>query len=543
MSFLRAHLGPQARWDPYVIPRSKLKAWWHADDHGMANMTDAGSGVISAWKDRIGGLSLAASTTARPTWAADSFDGGLAGVTFDGTANVMSVASIPFSGAVDCEIWALVSVSAGAAVAHLVSFGGTGSATSRQMRRDSSNRLSVSDGSTILVGTTNNSFVGPHIAQVYFASTTMGWRRDGGKSANSASFANTAIGTTRTAFGASNATTPASFGGMVLRQLFIFQGSLTTAERNILEYYLAIDADDPTLLDSAHPYYFGTGTGDAPSFTALPSYFTPADRVTAAAAGYQVIMMASPPSSDAADETTYAYWPLTDSSSQTINLIEASTWSGKRWGFLWANRRNTAASHNYKSNPIFPAITLSSKQCRAEYSTIAKANAATKVRAMHWLGYTSSEYNAVADAAGFTHATDILTRATLAASPATYFTSNSAYGPNTYLVMTDKIWLNDNKLSDASAYEGIILDYEVQDSRTTTETQDFLLDLASTVQAKGKKLYLYTNRLDGGSAPYNALTSANCPAIYAALDGFGLLMVKGNDMATTYAAQKAILGV
>jgi hypothetical protein len=56
-------------------------------------MTDDGSGVISAWVDKVGAMSVTAATTARPTWTVGALTSptgnAKSGLTFDGTANCM----------------------------------------------------------------------------------------------------------------------------------------------------------------------------------------------------------------------------------------------------------------------------------------------------------------------------------------------------------------------------------------------------------------------------------------------------------------------
>jgi Flp pilus assembly pilin Flp len=139
---------------------------------------------------------------------------------------------------------------------------------------------------------------------------------------------------------------------------------------------------------------------------------------------------------------------------------------------------------------------------------------------MHLLGYPSSEYIRVANAAGFSE-TDILSQATIATAPDKFCTGSSRFGPATFATITDRIVLNNT----AAAGQGIMLDYEVQDGRTASETRAFIEDLASTIHAKGKKIILYTNA--SGSAARSPSTvighSACPPSVKATAIEYGMI--------------------
>lgn len=103
-------------YNPKKALGSDLIAWWDADGRywgAFGGMTDDGSGVISSWKDIKAGYDATAATTARPTFSASSFNGG-PGVTFDGTANVMTsttaglLSALP-AAANPSDIWVLCS--------------------------------------------------------------------------------------------------------------------------------------------------------------------------------------------------------------------------------------------------------------------------------------------------------------------------------------------------------------------------------------------------------------------------------------------------
>lgn len=89
-----------------------VEAW----DVSKSQRTDDGAGVISALVGLKSGYILSAATTARPTYSATSFNGA-PGLTFNGTANVMTcttaglLSAVP-DGAEAGELWVLCSQAA-----------------------------------------------------------------------------------------------------------------------------------------------------------------------------------------------------------------------------------------------------------------------------------------------------------------------------------------------------------------------------------------------------------------------------------------------
>lgn len=252
--------GNRPNWDPYLLTPSILKAWWSADDHGTGLMTDDGSGLISAWKDRIGGMSITAATTARATWSATAFNSSYSGLTFDGSANCYvstTLASLP-TGATGGEIFALVNQAAGTGAQHRIAhYGGNGAAVDRYISASSGNptRFFISDNSTNLVDTSQN-FSGNFIVGGYWSGTTEGARINGrDTSPATAGTASLNTGTVRFRMGAHNSGSAGNFWRGVIRHLIITT-TLTSAGRQKLEGWLAWDAAlATTLLPSSHPYY------------------------------------------------------------------------------------------------------------------------------------------------------------------------------------------------------------------------------------------------------------------------------------------------
>jgi hypothetical protein len=229
-----------------------LVAWWSADDHGTANMTDDGAGLISAWVDRIGGLSVTAATTARPTWSATAFTGSdgttKAGLIGDGVANTLATTTLtglPGTSTAG-EIWVVVqpNLAGVVAAATYVAYGAQGGGTNRQVRKGANSMApSVSDGTT----TTGNGGIGafatsgPHIIRGTWAGTTQTGTVNGVDFAAAGTIGSLNTTMTRMRFFANAATAAATFSNCVIRHVFI-PTTLTAAQANNLTAWCAWDS-------------------------------------------------------------------------------------------------------------------------------------------------------------------------------------------------------------------------------------------------------------------------------------------------------------
>lgn len=275
-------------------------------------------------------------------------------------------------------------------------------------------------------------------------------------------------------------------------------------------------------------------------------YFTKASNDPLPSLGIRVFQQAPPPASDSVDET-YSYWPVTDVS--TSQNFSTSTWTGgNKWSFLWANRRNYDDAWNKKPNP-FPAPTIKTgtQECRATFTTIDRANAATQCQIRYMLGRSAADYQAPWIAVGGV-AGDFITDAQMRANPGNYCTTDFQNGTVTYKVTVDRVYLPAPRFVDGTHPElqlGVVLDYEVQDSRTPANTLAFLQALAADLHADGRQLYIYTNPLNAPTEKYTGLDNTNLPAVLAAVDFLSIFAwsksVEGS-VAASYAAQIALLG-
>jgi hypothetical protein len=184
-------------WGEYASPENTLimklgadaVAWW-----------DAGAGVslaasnVTAWRDRIGGVSPAQVTAAnQPTWAASDYNSGPS-VTFDGV-NDQLTASTGVSGlpaaATPSWLWAVVQQDAtfaqdGGATRGMCMWGNTsGSAAQRRHSRTTTageDRLGVSvgNGSASIPVVTSGVFIGKHTALLKVEASQASARLDQG---------------------------------------------------------------------------------------------------------------------------------------------------------------------------------------------------------------------------------------------------------------------------------------------------------------------------------------------------------------------------
>lgn len=265
MSAGRLLFAKRRLWTPYDIPRSVLKAWWNADDHASSVlMTDDGAGLISSWTDRINGLAVTAATTARPTWASNSFNSSYAGVTFDGAANVMTEAALSAlipSAAVPGTLWAVaapVTPDTAVSLRNPISYGGNNTGSRRQIEHSASNfatanapRASDSGGTLTITGTASSWISAAIVMGQYDATTVTGYL-------NGTTFGTSGAGTlsttaTRLRIGAVALTAVAGFFNGPIRHVLITT-ALTTLQRQQLEGWLAWDSGLQSLLPASHPF-------------------------------------------------------------------------------------------------------------------------------------------------------------------------------------------------------------------------------------------------------------------------------------------------
>jgi len=236
-----------------------LKAWWNADNHALPLMTDDGAGLISNWVDRAGGMAVTGTTTARPTWASNSFNSAYAGLTFDGVANTLvstALTTLP-TGATAGEMFAVASnTDPGTAALYIVRYGGGAASTDRALGKanGASARWRALDA-TVTTDVVNPLFTGPHFGRGEWSGTTQVSSIDGGAGTGPATgtIATLNTGTTRLRIGAAAGTSAAGWWIGVIRHVLVTT-TLTTLQRQQMEGWMAWNSGLQSLLPAAHPY-------------------------------------------------------------------------------------------------------------------------------------------------------------------------------------------------------------------------------------------------------------------------------------------------
>ncbi len=286
------------------------------------------------------------------------------------------------------------------------------------------------------------------------------------------------------------------------------------------------------------------------------------------AAPWRIFRNANPP---AHADAAYAYWPCTDATSMMANM-NGSRWTGNAWLYVWANRAmtpNPAQSGTFNTKPnMIQSLSCDGKLVfdgvstyRCVYSTYEKANAATQSLIRYWLGrsdFAAPWVEAGGAASDFVFVSELYADVT-SGKPSAYFTTCIPGHP--HQVMQDIPWLPSTLTGGAGSFTratamagrigqvpGVVLDYEVQDGRSTAMSPAFLRALCDDIHTAtpAGKLFIRTNPLDRLNAGQIAtgLDADNLPAVLAHTDYLSVKLWSRNtqgDLAQSYAAQMAML--
>lgn len=224
VQIIRIGLRPRRRAGP-VVPFSPtdlgaaLLGWFVADD-----LTP---GAVASWVDRVAAYNFTGAGAEQPTASATSYNGA-PGVTFDGTANTLTLASVPFpTGATACNIWAVVDQTALAADATariIFSYGGDANTGQRRLYRSVTSGQNRPFG---LVGTGGGAptanlaadFSGRHYVRTNISGTSIAAGMDGTMSSGTAAVP--ATGTSRSRIGAVANVAASSFFQGVIREIIV----------------------------------------------------------------------------------------------------------------------------------------------------------------------------------------------------------------------------------------------------------------------------------------------------------------------------------
>jgi len=227
----------------------------------------------------------------------------------------------------------------------------------------------------------------------------------------------------------------------------------------------------------------------------------------------------------------YAFFPQTNCTALDLTSAMSSRWTaGEIDHRIWANRWN--GGKNKAPNPISPAVkTSSGKQCRLQYTSIAKADAATEAETAATLGYAPHDVNGFGyldwtEAAGFSDS-NVYDYTTFKANADSLCTQLSG----SYLLATDVVVLPVVDVTNVPVIprQGVEIDYEVQDNHTVDQTNAVLTAVSQMVHEKGYEFLFYTNPLDGDALVCcSGINSGNLDYIQSMADRFGILVYQNN---------------
>jgi len=258
------HMRRDGVWVPSDLG-SVLNSHWTADDHGTSNMTDDGSGLISAWKARVSAVNPIAVTTARPTWTSTAFNTLYTGMTFDGTTDVIGTAtgvSGLITGATAGYIFTVVDQTALVADTGQRTIGGygaTGAGGGRFLLRtvtSGANRLRISTGTAAPLDDVSVDFSSRHMVLAGFAASGVisGWIDGAVTSPATSATTVPNTGTSRVRLGASINTSADLFWQGVIRHFMVLTGALTAVDIDKLFGWAAWDGGLRANLPASHPY-------------------------------------------------------------------------------------------------------------------------------------------------------------------------------------------------------------------------------------------------------------------------------------------------
>ncbi len=268
--------------------------------------------------------------------------------------------------------------------------------------------------------------------------------------------------------------------------------------------------------------------------------FTKADN---ARLTFRVFASAAPPGNDNVTNVTYPHWPATNYSASRA-VLTTSTYSEPGHGrelFVWANRRNFGdGNFNRKPNDAPGGGIESSEgyECRATFTSIGLANAATRISLRYILGI---------DYSGIVASHPNLTVYTFAEwnDPArrdAIFDEVSVHGGVAYKTGRNIVLLMEPM--DASKLTGVKIDYEPQDNRTSAQTDAILALLLKDIHGAGKEAFLLVNPYNQPGAVKSGITVDGLAAVLESWDWLTLWLHTENvagSIRAAYDAQVAML--
>jgi hypothetical protein len=227
----------------------------------------------------------------------------------------------------------------------------------------------------------------------------------------------------------------------------------------------------------------------------------------------------------------YLYFPQSNCTPLDLTSAMTSKWTdGQIVHRIWANRWN--GGKNKSPNPIRPTIrTSNGTECRLEYTSIAKADAATEAETAATLTYGAHDLHGFGyldwtEAAGMPDSS-VYDYTTFKANADALCTKPSG----SYLLATDVVVLPVADVNNVPVVprEGVEVDYEVQDNHSVAQTNAVLAALSQMVHQKAYAFSFYTNPLDGPMLRCcSGIDPTNVDYIQSLVDRFGILVWQYN---------------
>lgn len=226
-----------------------------------------------------------------------------------------------------------------------------------------------------------------------------------------------------------------------------------------------------------------------------------------------IIQQAPPPARDNLEG--FVYYPAASFATMQTDAIASSRSSTPKHLWQWGNHGPRSVM---KAN-LAPGVTNPTGPTQLHFSTPATADACTLAQTAAQLGFPA-------------YVASYLRRGRLSS------TTSPVAGTFTDLCVLPRA-------SVRSKIEGVVLDYEVQDGRTSGAAIAFLQEYAALVKKAGKKSILYTNPLDSGRQALSGIDATTAPKAQAAFDLMSIFLWSSNlqgDIARSWASQMAVLG-
>lgn len=230
----------------------------------------------------------------------------------------------------------------------------------------------------------------------------------------------------------------------------------------------------------------------------------------------RIFQQVSPPQTDLAAQR-FVYGPVTDAATGQVARNVATTWRGRTHAWVWGMRAR--AGRRLQANPVLPRIDVGGREAGMEFTSYARADAATLAIIAYHCGHTAHQ----PDRRGyldFLNAAQLpdsawIDHARAAADAQALFRQPAETGER--LVIVDRVVGPDARQWDVprARRTGILIDWEVADGRTGEQATRALRAAARMIADAGLESTLYLNPLNGGNVRNEGLGAHNLAGLHA----------------------------